>query len=99
MEITYHFHNLENSEAIKEYLKTKLEKLTSHFTTLMSATARFKVEKIDHIVELTVNGDGVQFVGEEKATDMYAAIDLLEKKLEKQIKKHKEKNLGKHNRS
>ncbi|MCB1170308.1 MAG: ribosome-associated translation inhibitor RaiA, partial [Leptospiraceae bacterium] len=47
---------------------------------------------------ITINGDSGQFVAEEKAEDMYAALDLVEKKLERQIRRHKEKHLGKNHR-
>jgi putative sigma-54 modulation protein len=98
MDITFHWHNLEASDAIKDYAEKKIEKLAGHLTKLISATVRLRVEKINSIAEFTLNGDGVQFIAEDQDHDMYAAIDLLEKKLEKQIRKHKEKNLGKNNR-
>jgi len=98
MEITYHWHNLETSDAMKDYAQKKIEKLAGHINNIISATVRFRVEKINHIVEFTIHGDGAQFIGEDQGPDMYAAIDLLEKKLEKQIKKHKDKNMGKHHR-
>ena len=98
MEISYHWHNLDTSDAIKDYADKKIEKLSSHFNTLMSAVVRFRVEKIDHFVELTLNGDGVQFIATEENSDVYAAIDLLERKLERQVRRHKEKNLGKNHR-
>ncbi len=98
MEIAYHFHNLDPSDAMKDYASKKVEKLTGHFNSVMSAIVRFRTEKIQQIVEISVNGDGVQYIATETADDMYAAIDLAEKKLEKQLKKHKEKQLGKHHR-
>jgi putative sigma-54 modulation protein len=49
-------------------------------------------------VELTLNGDGVQFIATENGPDMYASIDLLQEKLEKQVRKHKEKHLGQSHR-
>ena len=99
MEITYHWHNLDTSEAIKEYTAKKIDKLSSHFNTLISAIVRFRVEKVHHFVEFTLNGDGVQFIATEENPDVYAAIDLLEKKLERQVKRHKEKHMGKSHRS
>jgi putative sigma-54 modulation protein len=98
MEINYHWHNIETSDAIKEYAQKKIEKLAGHINNIVSVTVRFKVEKINHIVEFAIHGDGTQFIAEDQASDMYSAIDLLEKKLEKQIKKHKDKNMGKHHR-
>ncbi|HNF28541.1 MAG TPA: ribosome-associated translation inhibitor RaiA [Leptospiraceae bacterium] len=98
MEIAYHFHNLEVSEAMKDYASKKIEKLSANFRSFLSAMVRFRVEKIRHQVEFTLNGDGVQFIATEEADSMYEAIDLAEKKLEKQLKKHKDKQQGKHHR-
>lgn len=91
MEISYHWHNLDVSDAIKDYSDKKIDKILVHFNNIVSAIVRFRVEKINHIVELTINADGAQLVAEEKAEDMYAAIDLCEKKMIKQIEKHKGK--------
>lgn len=99
MDITYHFHHIESSDGLKDYAKKKIEKLASHFNSFQSAIVRFRVEtKIEHSVELTLNGDGVQFIATEHGPDMYASIDLLQEKLEKQVRKHKEKHLGQSHR-
>jgi len=95
MEITYHFHHIESSDGLKDYAKKKIEKLAANFNVFQSALVRFRVEtKINHSVEFTLNGDGVQFIATEHGEDMYAVIDFVEEKLSKQIRKHKEKNLG-----
>ncbi len=91
MEIQYHFTNLESSEALKEYTKKIIDKISNYFSRIISVTIRFKKERSDHIVEVTIHGDGGVFVAEGKSTDMYASIDLVEKKIEKQVKKHREK--------
>lgn len=93
MEIAYHWHNLESTKALKDYIDKKVGKLTEHFNDLQSAVVRLKVEKIDHIIEITINADSDQFVAHERNHDMYAAIDLVENKLQKQIRRHKEKLL------
>ncbi len=98
MNITYYFQNLEASDAIKDYCDKKIEKLSSHFNSLMSADVRCKVEKIEQIVEIQINADKEQFIASESHEDMYAAIDLVEEKLEKQIRRHKEKVLDRKHR-
>lgn len=99
MEISYFFQNLESSDALKDYARGKVEKLAEHFDSNYSASVRFKVEKIHQVVEFEVLNGGEKFVAEEKAEDMYAAIDSVEKVLERQIRRHKEKHLGKNHRS
>lgn len=98
METSYHFHNIDSSEALKQHADKAIDKISAHFNNLQNATVHFKVEKINQIVEIAINGDNGQFIAEEKADDMYAALDLVEKKLERQIRRHKEKHLGKHKR-
>ena len=98
MDITYYFQNLEASDAIKDYCRAKIEKLSAHFNKLLSTDVRCKVEKIHHVVEITILADGDRFIATERHEDMYAAIDLVEDKLEKQIRRHKEKTLAKEHR-
>jgi len=98
MDITFHFHNIESSEALKNAARKVIEKLAPQFSRLIDATVRFKVEKVDQIAEITMNGDGGVFVAGGKTTDMYGTLDLVEKKLESQIKKHKGKQNKHHAR-
>lgn len=98
MDITFHFHNIESSEGLKDAARKVIDKLSPQFSRLIGATVRFKVEKVNQIVEITMNGDGGVFVAEDKTTDMYASLDLVEKKLERQIKKHKGKQHEHHAR-
>ncbi len=99
MEISYFFKNMESSDAMKDYAHQKMRKLSEHFDSNFNANVRFRVEKIHQIVEFDVQGDGNQYVAEEKASDMYAAMDQLEKVLERQIRRNKEKNLDRKHRS
>ncbi|MBW7856710.1 MAG: ribosome-associated translation inhibitor RaiA [Leptonema sp. (in: Bacteria)] len=98
MDITFHFHNIESSEALKQASRKVIDKLAPQFNRLIGATVRFKVEKVHQIAEITMNGDGGVFIAEEKTTDMYGSLDLVEKKLERQIKKHKGKQQAHHTR-
>lgn len=98
MDITFHFHNIETSDALKDYARKVVDKLSSNFNRLIGATVRFKVEKVNQIVEITMNGDGGVFVAEEKTDNMYASLDLVEKKLERQVKKHKSRQHEHHAR-
>jgi putative sigma-54 modulation protein len=80
------------SDRLREYAEKKMQKLEKHFDQLVDARVTMYVEKLDHGVEVLINGDGVQFHGKEKASTLYAAIDLLVEKVEKQIVKYKEKH-------
>lgn len=92
MNITVTGRHLTVSENLRDYAEKKIKKLERHFNQLIDAHVILAVEKLDHISEVVMNGDGVQFHGREKAADLYSAIDLLFEKMEKQIRRFKEKH-------
>ncbi len=67
---------------------TKLKKFLEGFT---EANVVLSVEKFRHIAEVTIMANGTKIVGQEETNDMYSAIDLVADKLEKQVKRHREK--------
>lgn len=83
--------NIEITPALKEYVAKRVGKVTKYFETLGEITVVLTVEKGRHIVEVTVPINGMLLRGEEATADMYASIDLVIEKLEKQIEKYKTK--------
>ncbi len=83
--------NIEITPALKDYVEKRVGKVTKYFDTVGEITVILTVEKGRHIVEVTVPLNGVLLRGEESTTDMYASIDLVIDKLEKQIEKYKTK--------
>ena len=77
---------------MRQYVEKKLSKLERYFENIDEAIATLSVEKERHIVEVTVplNG-GMLLRGEEETNDMYASVDLVMEKLERQIEKYKTK--------
>ncbi|MBN1533277.1 MAG: ribosome-associated translation inhibitor RaiA [Spirochaetes bacterium] len=92
MNLTITGRHINLSNSLKEYTEKKISKLLTYFNQLIDAKIVMYMEKIDHAVEVSINGDGVQFHGIEKAADFYSAVDLLFEKMEKQIVKYKEKH-------
>ncbi|HOD15990.1 MAG TPA: ribosome-associated translation inhibitor RaiA [Spirochaetota bacterium] len=92
MNITVTGRHLNVSDNLRDYAEKKITKLEKYFNQLIDAHVILTVEKLDHISEVVMNGDGVQFHGREKAADLYSAIDLLIEKMEKQIRRFKEKH-------
>lgn len=90
METTFTFRNLEASDALKTHTLIKLEKLNKYLIKPTKAHIIFNVERFHHIVECTVNANGVQYISHEKSEDMYTSIDKAVAKLERQLKKYKE---------
>ncbi|MFD0590677.1 ribosome hibernation-promoting factor, HPF/YfiA family [Paenibacillus sp. GCM10027627] len=81
------------TEALREYVEKKLSRLERYFETPIASeiTVTLSVTKGQHIVEVTIPLVGVMLRAEEKSEDMYASIDLVVDKLERQIRKHKTK--------
>src|SRR5512145_2782317 len=92
MNITVTGRHLSISDSLRDYAEKKIKKLDRHFNQLIDAHVILAVEKLDHISEVVLNGDGVQFHGKEKAADLFSAIDLLFEKMEKQVRRYKEKH-------
>jgi putative sigma-54 modulation protein len=86
-------HQLPITPAIREYVAAKLQRLTHHFDHVIDVNVIMSVEKLTQKVEATVHVRGKDIFCESAASDMYAAIDSLVDKLDRNIIKHKEKNL------
>ena len=87
-------HHLEVTPAIRDYVTTKLSRITRHFDHVIDVNVKLSVEKLKQIVEANVHLSGKDIFVESHDTDMYAAIDTLVDKLDRQIIKHKEKHAG-----
>ena len=96
MRISISGKNLEISEYLRDLVYKKASKLDRYFPQDAEAQVTLSVERNRHIVEVTIPHDGVIIRGEEVTGDMYASIDNVLDKLEKQIIRHRtklEKNL------
>jgi ribosomal subunit interface protein len=93
MKINIRGENLEVTDALREYVEKKLGKLVRYFNAPPAAEAHVTLSVIrdKHGVEVTIPLPGVLLRAEEKNDDMYASIDLVADKLERQIRKHKTK--------
>lgn len=86
--------NIEVTPAIREYVESKIEKVERYFGNDMDATANVNLRVYNDKqtkVEVTIPMKNVTLRAEERHDDMYAAIDLIVDKLERQIRKHKTK--------
>ena len=84
-------HHLEITPALREYVQSKLERLTNHFDHVIDVKVTLSVEKLKHKVEATIHVPGNDLHAESSDDNMYSAIDLLADKLDRQILKVKEK--------
>jgi len=89
-------HHLDLTPAIRSYVNDKLNRISRHFDHVIDVSVVLSVSKLDHKVEATVHVRGKDMHVECIDTDMYAAIDGLADKLDRQILKHKEKSVDHH---
>jgi putative sigma-54 modulation protein len=80
------------TDTMKEYARTKVEKLVRFFERATSCRVTMDVDNLDHQVEMVIDvSRGVRLVGKAEAPDMYAACDLAEQKLAQQLRRYKER--------
>jgi len=91
MQLNLTGHHVDITDALRSYVSEKLERLERHFDHVTNAHVILSVEKTRQKAEATVNIAGNQLHANDTHDDMYAAIDGLIDKLDRQIKKHKEK--------
>ena len=91
MQLSVTGHHVEVTQALREYVGTKLAKLERHFDNMTDIHCILTVEKLVHKAEATVYMGGGTIHADSTEDDMYAAIDMLVDKLDRQVKKHKEK--------
>jgi len=92
MQIRFSGKHMEVTPALREYATTKLQKLERFFTHVQDVHVVESITRNQHIVEVTLNADGTVIRAEERSEDMYASIDLVADKLERQLKKFKERH-------
>lgn len=91
MQITIHGRHLEITSALHDYVTSKLERLNTHHDRITTISVNLSVNNLEHIAEATLHVSGKDLFAEATSEDMYAAIDKLVDKLDRQLLKHKEK--------
>ncbi len=89
---------MEITQALHNHVADKVEKIARHFDHVTNSHVVLRVEKTRHTAEATINAKGATLHATGTAADMYAAIDSMAGKLDRQVIKHKEK-LADHHRS
>ena len=92
MQIAVTFRHMESSEAVRSYVEEKLAKVKKYIEEPIDAQVVLSVQKkIHHRAEVTMVAKGLTMKSTEEKDDMYAAIDLMVDKIERQLKRYKEK--------
>jgi putative sigma-54 modulation protein len=91
MQTSVTFKNIDPSDTLKAYVCDKLDRFDKYLYSPAEASVVLAVEKFRHSAEINIVGDKMTINGKEETDDMYSAIDIVLDKLEKQIKKNKQK--------
>ncbi len=81
--------NIQVTPALKEYVEKRIGKLGRFFESQQEAQVTLSVQKDSHRVEVTMPLNGYVLRGEEETADMYASVDMVLDKLERQVEKYK----------
>lgn len=84
-------HHVDVTPAIRDYVTSKLERVIRHFDHVTSVQVILSVDKLVQKAEVTLHVKGKDIFADASNGDLYAAIDLLVDKLDRQVVKHKEK--------
>ena len=104
MNLTISGHHLDVSPALREYVLAKLDRVTRHFDQVVDVSVSLSIEKLKEKerrqkAEVTVHVKGRNIVVEQSHEDMYAAIDQLIDKLDRQVVRHKDRVQDHHHAS
>ena len=91
MQLSVTGHHVEVTPSLRSYVTKKLERIGRHFYQVIDVHCVLTVEKLRQKAEATLHVSGCAIHADATESDMYAAIDLLTDKLDRCIKKHKEK--------
>jgi len=91
MEITVTFRHIEASDSLKAYAEEKVSKMDKYFDFPVEAHIVLAVEKFRRSADVTLNVNGTMIKGVVETEDMYSAIDQVMDKIEKQVKRYREK--------
>lgn len=91
MQLNLTGHHVDVTPALKGYVEKKFDRIVRHSDHVMDVHCILTVEKLRHKAEATVHLSGSKIHADAVHDDMYAAIDALADKLDRGVKKHKEK--------
>jgi putative sigma-54 modulation protein len=98
MQLTITGHHVDVTDPLRDYVTTKLQRLERHFDHLVNIHVILSVAKLEQKAEATIQLSGAMLHADMVHADMYAAIDGLVDRLDRQVVKHKEK-ITDHHRS
>ncbi len=92
MQLSISGHHLDITDALHTYVTQKIERLEKHYDHITNVHVVLSVEKLNQKAEATVHLSGTEIFADATSADLYAAIDALSDKLDRQVLKYKEKS-------
>lgn len=92
MQLTISGHHVDVTDALRDYVTNKVSRLERHHDRITSTQVILSVEKLQQKAEATLHVAGADIFANSESEDLYAAIDTLIDKLDRQLIKHKEKH-------
>lgn len=89
------FRHMEATDAIKDYTENKLEKIKKYVQQPQDIHVVFSKERFQYFIEINLSGNGLDLHAEDRNEDLYAAIDLVMDKVEKQLRRLRDKQKNK----
>ncbi len=96
MQINVSGHQMDITEPLRAYVNEKIGRIQKHFDHVTNTNVVLHVEKNRHRAEATIHAKGAALHADAEGGDMYAALDALADKLDRQVLKHKEKTRDHH---
>lgn len=91
MRVTMTGRHMEMTDALKAYVENRLKKVREHFNDVIDVDVVLSVEKHRHIAEINLHANGIRIHGKESSSDMYASVDAVLEKLERQVRKFRDR--------
>ncbi len=91
MQLNITGHHVDVTPALHAYVTEKMQRINRHFDNVISVNVILSVEKLQHGAEATLHTAGKSLVANASKLDMYAAIDDLVDKLDRQVRRYKDK--------
>ena len=94
MQLNISGHHLDITDSIRDYVTNKISRLEKHNDRITSTNVILSVNNLVQKAEATIHVSGAELFAEAEHDDLYAAVDSLTDKLDRQLIKHKEKHRG-----
>ncbi len=91
MQISVSFRNVDPSEHLKGYAETRMARFKKYMEEPVEIHLVLSIQKFRHTADVTISANGIKIKAQEETGDLYSAIDMVLDKIEKQIKRHREK--------